>query len=148
VFGGATPLVGLGWKPPPRKQRPKAAARLVLEVSAGWVSPSSRGLWGWRRSACADAGTLPLPTQVELRMRATRGFSRPSTARSAPRSQTHLPSTVNPFAGTPGTMDQFHGTGVKGACGCVGVWVCVCVCVCGCVGVCVRPPSRPSCVRV
>jgi hypothetical protein len=25
---------------------PKASARLVLEVSAGWASPSSRGLWG------------------------------------------------------------------------------------------------------
>jgi hypothetical protein len=36
--------VGFG-KPPPRKQT-QAAARLVLEVSAGWVSQSSRGLWG------------------------------------------------------------------------------------------------------
>jgi hypothetical protein len=26
--------------------RPKAAARLVLEAPAAWVSPSSRGLWG------------------------------------------------------------------------------------------------------
>jgi pentatricopeptide repeat protein len=28
------------------ESRPKAAARLVLEVSAGWPSSSSRGLWG------------------------------------------------------------------------------------------------------
>jgi hypothetical protein len=28
------------------ESRPKAAARLVIEASAGWVSPSSRGLWG------------------------------------------------------------------------------------------------------
>jgi hypothetical protein len=28
------------------ESRAKASARLVLEVSAGWASPSSRGLWG------------------------------------------------------------------------------------------------------
>jgi hypothetical protein len=28
------------------ESRPKASARLVLEASAGWASPSSRGLWG------------------------------------------------------------------------------------------------------
>jgi hypothetical protein len=28
------------------RSRPKAAARLDLEVSAGWVSPSSHSLWG------------------------------------------------------------------------------------------------------
>jgi hypothetical protein len=33
------------------ESRPKASARWVLEVSAGWASASSRGLWGWRRSA-------------------------------------------------------------------------------------------------
>jgi hypothetical protein len=32
------------WKAATR--RPKAAARLDLEVSAGWAIPSSRGLWG------------------------------------------------------------------------------------------------------
>ena len=37
-------------KPPPRKQT-QASARLDLEVSAGWASPSSRGLLGWRRAA-------------------------------------------------------------------------------------------------
>jgi hypothetical protein len=31
--------------------RPKGAARSVLEVAAGTASPSSRGLWGWPRSA-------------------------------------------------------------------------------------------------
>ena len=30
---------------------PKAAARLGIDVSAGWASLFSRGLWGWRRSA-------------------------------------------------------------------------------------------------
>jgi hypothetical protein len=28
------------------ERRPKAAARLGLEASTGWASPSSRGLWG------------------------------------------------------------------------------------------------------
>jgi hypothetical protein len=28
------------------ESRPNAAARLDLEVSAGWASPSSHGLWG------------------------------------------------------------------------------------------------------
>jgi hypothetical protein len=28
------------------ESRAQAAARLDIEVSAGWVSPSSRGLWG------------------------------------------------------------------------------------------------------
>jgi hypothetical protein len=28
------------------ESRPKAAAREDLEMSAGWASPSSRGLWG------------------------------------------------------------------------------------------------------
>ena len=65
--------------------------------------------------------------EVELRMRATRGFSRPSTARRSasvpPPTVPYLPNAsamhprrgeVNYFAGTPGTLDQFHGTGVKG----------------------------------
>jgi hypothetical protein len=30
---------------PPRKQT-KVSARLVLEVSAGWATPTSRGMWG------------------------------------------------------------------------------------------------------
>jgi hypothetical protein len=33
------------------ESRAKAAERLDLEVPAGWASPSSRRLWGWRRSA-------------------------------------------------------------------------------------------------
>jgi hypothetical protein len=33
------------------ESRAKAAARLDLEVSAGWANPLSRGLWGGRRSA-------------------------------------------------------------------------------------------------
>ena len=33
------------------ESRPKASARLDLEVSARWASPLSRGLWGGRRSA-------------------------------------------------------------------------------------------------
>jgi hypothetical protein len=37
-----------GTLPPlsPEESRPKAAARLDFEVSAGWLRPSSRGLWG------------------------------------------------------------------------------------------------------
>ena len=31
------------------ENRAKASARLDLEVSAGWASPASRGLWGWPR---------------------------------------------------------------------------------------------------
>jgi hypothetical protein len=34
----------LGFGKPPLKSRAKAAARLDLEVSAGWVSPSSSGM--------------------------------------------------------------------------------------------------------
>ena len=41
--GGCGGVGNLGlWKPPTRKQ---ASARLVLVVSAGWASPSSRHLW-------------------------------------------------------------------------------------------------------
>jgi hypothetical protein len=36
----------LGFGKPPLESRAKAEARLDLEVSAGWVNPSSRGLWG------------------------------------------------------------------------------------------------------
>jgi hypothetical protein len=34
------------WKAATLESRPKAAARLDLEVSVGWASLSSRGLWG------------------------------------------------------------------------------------------------------
>jgi hypothetical protein len=34
------------WKAATLESRAKAAARLDLEVSTGWMSPSSRGLWG------------------------------------------------------------------------------------------------------
>jgi hypothetical protein len=35
----------------PRDQTQGVEARVVLEVSAGWASPSSHGPVGWRRSA-------------------------------------------------------------------------------------------------
>ena len=38
--------LALGFGKPPLESRAKAAARLDLEVSAGWVSPSSRGVMG------------------------------------------------------------------------------------------------------
>jgi hypothetical protein len=37
-------VVKVGFGPPPPE--PRQAARLDLEVSAGWASPSSHGLWG------------------------------------------------------------------------------------------------------
>jgi thiol-disulfide isomerase/thioredoxin len=45
---GKWPRLGIG--PPP--QRAKAAARLDLDVSAGWASPSSRGLCGVATLCC------------------------------------------------------------------------------------------------
>ena len=48
THGGTTSPWGLESR---LESRAKAAARLVLEVSAVSTSPSSRGLWGCRRSA-------------------------------------------------------------------------------------------------
>jgi hypothetical protein len=42
--------VGSGLVAATSKAHPRAAARSVLEVSAGWVSLSSSGLLGWRRA--------------------------------------------------------------------------------------------------
>jgi hypothetical protein len=41
-----TPMGFGNWKAAPLESRAKAAARVDLEVCAGWVGPSSRGLWG------------------------------------------------------------------------------------------------------
>jgi hypothetical protein len=67
----------LGFGKPPLESRPKAATRLDLEVSAGWVSPSSRDLWGgtlccspqplrWNRNAEVRGDQ---PTELNMRRR-------------------------------------------------------------------------------
>jgi hypothetical protein len=43
------------------ESRPKAAARLGLELSDGWASPCSRGLWVGRRSATLQASRTKAP---------------------------------------------------------------------------------------
>jgi hypothetical protein len=43
------------------ESRAKAAARWDLEVSAGWASPYSRGLWGCNAPLLAIGGTVVVP---------------------------------------------------------------------------------------
>jgi hypothetical protein len=49
-------------KPPTQVRVSKAEARLDLEVSVGWVSPSSRGLWGGTL-CCSPSALLETETQ-------------------------------------------------------------------------------------
>jgi hypothetical protein len=47
------------WKAANSEAHPKAAARLVLEVSAGWANPSSHGLWGGIALLLCDHSVRP-----------------------------------------------------------------------------------------
>jgi hypothetical protein len=52
------------------ESRAKAVPRSNLDVAAGWVSPSSRGLWGGRRSAALHRRCWqpePQPPRVQMR---------------------------------------------------------------------------------
>jgi hypothetical protein len=61
------PWLGFG-KPSPRKQTQDwIAARLDLEVSAGWVRPFSRGLWGGD-ALLLSCSNLNLPGWIQEEM--------------------------------------------------------------------------------
>jgi hypothetical protein len=65
------------------ESRPKAAARLGLDVSAGWVSPSSHSLWGdalllsTRRCWKPNPGHLPASVPPQTSCQSHRRPSRP-----------------------------------------------------------------------
>jgi hypothetical protein len=68
----ATPprqVCSLGLESRPARKQSRGRARLGLEVSAGWASPSSHGLWG------GDAPLLQFPTR--------RRYLRPNNASHA-----------------------------------------------------------------
>jgi hypothetical protein len=73
---------GLGWKAAV-ESRPKAAARLGLDVSAVWVSPSSHSLWGdalllsTRRCWKPNPGHLPASVPPQTSCQSHRRPSRP-----------------------------------------------------------------------
>jgi hypothetical protein len=48
------------------ENRPKAAASLDLEVSAGWGNLPSRGLWGGNALLLSSTGTLPSPRRLTV----------------------------------------------------------------------------------
>jgi hypothetical protein len=88
-------------KPPPRNQT-RAKARLFLEVSTGWASPSSRGPVGWRRSAAlhraagnrspltrSPALTRSCPHQTAAAHCVERGCDPGSTGRAELRAREH-----------------------------------------------------------
>ena len=81
--------LGFGKPPPPLESRAKGAARLNLEVSAGWARPSSRGLLGWLYSS-------PLTAKPQPRIL--------STPPTWPCSQAHIPREQRPRGSQRGLL--------------------------------------------
>jgi hypothetical protein len=97
------------------ESRPKASARLDLEVSAGWANPSSRGMWG------GDAVLLSISLETQTKPLFTHSHalspshlvlhtaSSPLVAKGAPprssRSDTTLPSAYSLTPSLPRTGD-------------------------------------------